>query len=102
MFFLNLILFLNKFFLLFPPVRTVIEELYNYKRTNQIDAGQFVDDNLKMVAFNFVKKQSQQLVYKMIAQTFDLIPSKCLFIDKLKEMIAEHYYKEVRTFEEQI
>lgn len=74
---------------------SVLEDLYNFKQTNDIRSDQFVDDNLRMVAFNFIKKQSQPNLYKIAVVTFDLMSSRHLFVDKIRELIREHHYKEV-------
>lgn len=63
-----------------------------------LSASNFVDDNMKMVSFNFVKKQGQQNLFRIVVQTFDLIASKHLFIEPIKELVADHYYKEVKLF----
>ncbi|KAG4074788.1 hypothetical protein HA402_006427 [Bradysia odoriphaga] len=47
-----------------------------------------------MVAFNFIKKQSQPNLYKIAVVTFDLMSSRHLFVDKIRELIREHHYKE--------
>lgn len=61
---------------------------------NGSDATQYVDDNLKMVAFNFVRKQGQPNLYQMVVKTFDMLASRHLFVDKIRELIVEHCYKE--------
>lgn len=72
-----------------------MEDLHNFKRTNDIKPDLYIDDNLRMVAFNFIKKQSQPNLYKIVVVTFDLMTSRHLFIDKIRELIQEHHYKEV-------
>lgn len=74
---------------------SVLEDLHNFKRTNNIRPDPYVDDNLRMVAFNFIKKQSQPNLYKIVVVTFDLMTSRHLFIEKIRELIQEHHYKEV-------
>lgn len=75
---------------------SVLEDLHNFKHTNDIRSDQYVDDNLRMVAFNFIKKQSQPNLYKIAVVTFDLMNSRHLFVEKIRELIREHHYKEVR------
>lgn len=72
-----------------------MEELANFKISSKIDSSQYIDDNIRMVSFNFIKKQSQQNMYKLVVKTFDLIERKTIFIEKLRELIATHFYKEV-------
>lgn len=71
-----------------------MEDLHNFKRTNDIRPDPYIDDNLRMVAFNFIKKQSQPNLYKIVVVTFDLMTSRHLFIEKIRELIREHHYKE--------
>lgn len=61
---------------------------------NGSDASHYVDDNIKMVAFNFVRKQGQPSLYQMVVKTFDMLASRNLFVAKIKELIDEHSYKE--------
>lgn len=77
---------------------TVMEELV-VLRCNHLreQFNNFVDDNLKMVAFNLVKKHGQQPL-RMIVTAFDLKENKLLFMDKINEFIKMHYYKEVSWF----
>lgn len=72
-----------------------MEELSNFKTAYNINGSSYIDDNIRMVAFNFIKKQSQQNIYKMVVQTFNLIERKSLFVEKIRELIAIHFYKEV-------
>lgn len=73
-----------------------MDELHNFKIAQRLDSAELVDDNTKMVAFNFVKKQGQPHLYKIVVTTFDLMSSRHLFIAKIKELIEEHCYKEVK------
>lgn len=57
----------------------------------------YADDNLKMVAFNLVKKNSQQSI-KMVVAGFSLKECKDLFYDKIIDLISNHYYKEVSYY----
>lgn len=87
--------FVSFFFDLFVAWISVLEDLHNFKRTNDIRPDPYIDDNLRMVAFNFIKKQSQPNLYKIVVVTFDLLTSRHLFIDKIRDLIREHHYKEV-------
>lgn len=71
-----------------------MEELCTYHNANSQHSGKYIDDNLKMVAFNLIKKHGQQPM-KFMVNSFNLIESKQLFIIKIKEFINEHSYKEV-------
>lgn len=73
----------------------VIEELCNFKVVKRIDSEPFLDDNTKMVAFNFGKQNGQQTFFKMIVTIYNLIDTKQLFVDKIRDMIREHNYKDV-------
>lgn len=74
----------------------VIEELHRFKNENQIDASAFLDRNVKMVAFNFARQSNHPTFLKMMASIFELPRDKDMFIDKLREILAEHNYKDVR------
>lgn len=76
---------------------TVVEELNAFKMENSIDASPFVDRNLKMVAFNFAKQSNQPTFFKMITTIYELKEDKEMFIDKIKELLTEHNYKDVRA-----
>lgn len=55
------------------------------------------DNNLKMVAFNFaMKKRIQDNVYQLISNTYEFKESKDIFTEKIRELINEKYYKDVR------
>lgn len=73
-----------------------MDELHNFKTAYRLDSAGLVDDNTKMVAFNFVKKQGQPHLYNIVVNTFDLLSSRHLFIAKIKELIEENCYKEVK------
>lgn len=77
---------------------TVIEELHKYKHENQIDASAFLDRNLKMVAFNFARYSNHPPFLKMMATIFELPREKDMFIDKIRDIIAEHNYKDVKSY----
>lgn len=73
----------------------VIEELNNFKVSKRIESEPLLDDNIKMVAFNFGKQNGQQTFFKMIVTIYNLIGTKRLFVDKIRDMIREHNYKDV-------
>lgn len=73
----------------------VIEELCNFKTSKRIDSEPFLDDNTKMVAFNFGKQNGQQTFFKLLVTIYNLIETKQLFIEKIRDMIREHNYKDV-------
>lgn len=50
-----------------------------------------------MVAFNFaMKKRIQDNIYQLISNTFEFKESKDIFTEKIRELIDEKYYKDVR------
>ncbi|CAO1409572.1 unnamed protein product [Diamesa hyperborea] len=76
---------------------TILEELLKYKKTLVSLGGRiedYVDDNIKMVSFNFVKKCGQVTCFKLVVTIFDLVKSKHLFVGPIKELMASKYYKE--------
>lgn len=73
----------------------VIEELNNFKTSKRIESEPLLDDNIKMVAFNFGKQNGQQSFFKLIVNIYNLIGTKRLFVDKIHDMIREHNYKDV-------
>ncbi|XP_062699607.1 exonuclease mut-7 homolog [Aedes albopictus] len=73
---------------------TVLEEMRNFKKHYNLGTDQLVDDNLRMVAFNFVAKQGHCLLFRMVVDTFEFLQCRELFVPKLREMIARKQYKE--------
>lgn len=80
----------------------MIEELHNFKTMRAIPCQRFIDDNIKMVAFNFGKRNGQQTFFKMMVNIFELIESKHLFIDKIRDLIKEQNYKDVSALVREI
>lgn len=76
-------------------IATVIEELHRFKNQHQIDASAFLDRNIKMVAFNFGRQSNHPTFLKMMATIFELPRDKDMFIDKIREILTEHNYKDV-------
>lgn len=74
---------------------TVIEELHRFKNQHHIDASSFLDRNIKMVAFNFARQSNHPTFLKMMATIFELPRDKDMFIDKIRDILAEHNYKDV-------
>ncbi|XP_058445548.1 exonuclease mut-7 homolog [Malaya genurostris] len=73
---------------------TVMEELATFKKTYGVGTDGLVDDNLRMVAFNFIAKQGHCLLFRMIAETFELLACREMFVPKIREMINRKQYKE--------
>lgn len=73
---------------------TVLEEMSNYKKQYSLEADPLVDDNLRMVAFNFVAKQGHCVLFRMVVNTFELLRCPDLFIPKVREFLAQKQYKE--------
>lgn len=73
----------------------VIEELNAFKTENSVDITAYVDRNLKMVAFNFAKRSNQPTFFKLMANIYELIQNNEMFVGKIRELIAEHNYKDV-------
>lgn len=74
----------------------MIEELHRYKSEYQIDGAVLLDRNSKMVAFNFARQSNHPTFIKMMAHTYELPHAKDMFIEKIREIINEHNYKDVR------
>lgn len=74
----------------------VIEELNRFKQNNCLNANGLLDDNLRMVALNFARTSGQQSRLKLIVSTFELVGHNLLFIDRIRDLIAQHNYKDVR------
>ena len=72
-----------------------MEELYKMKTSGYLCSQQPLDDNVKTVSFNFARKSAARTMIKFFVKSFDLIESKHLFVDKIRELIAEHNYKDV-------
>lgn len=74
---------------------TILDELSNYKKSiNSERAESFLDDNTKMVAFNFLKKSGQITAFKLVVETFELVKSKQMFVPEVRELIASKHFKE--------
>lgn len=73
---------------------TILEELSNYKKTMNTRAVEYLDENLKMVAFSFLKKCGQITAFKLVVDTFELIKSKHLFVPEIRELLAAKHFKE--------
>lgn len=73
----------------------MIEELHRFKCDNQIEASSFLDRNIKMVAFNFARQSNHPTFLKMMATIFELPRDKEMFIEKIRNILAEHNYKDV-------
>lgn len=74
---------------------SVIEELHRFKNEHQIDASTFLDRNVKMVAFNFARPSNHPSFLKMMTSIFELARDKDMFIEKIRDILAEHNYKDV-------
>lgn len=53
---------------------------------------QTISDDLKMVAFNFFYNQSQ--LFTIVCECYDLKKSRHIFVDRIRELIAEQKYKD--------
>jgi 3'-5' exonuclease len=73
---------------------TILDELLQYKRSMHQSPQMFLDDNIKMVSFNFLKKSGQITAFKLVVEIFELIKSKHLFVPEIHELIATNSYKE--------
>ncbi|XP_055551478.1 exonuclease mut-7 homolog [Wyeomyia smithii] len=73
---------------------TVIEELASFKKQYKPDTSVLVDDNLRMVAFNFVAKHGHCQLFRMVVDTFEMLPCREMFIPQVRQMIVRKQYKE--------
>lgn len=77
---------------------TLLEELQTYKKkfrhTNEIGMQQMLDDNTKVVAFNFLKRSGQITAFKLVVDVFELLSSNYLFVAEIHELITAKHYKE--------
>lgn len=76
----------------------VLEELSSFKKreSNAYNETMLIDDNLCMVAYNFGKAANAQLsTFKLVVDTFGLVGRKHLFLEKIKELVAQYNYKDV-------
>lgn len=73
----------------------ILEELANFKKFygSNLDP-QLLDDNKKMVAFNFLKKCGQITAFRLVVDTFELVKSKHLFVPEIRELVSSKHYKE--------
>lgn len=80
----------------------VIEELYNFKTSRRIYSESYLDENTKMVAFNFGKLNGQHSFFKLIVTIYNLVAAKQLFVEKVRDMVREHNYKDVSAVDTNI
>lgn len=73
---------------------TILDELAIYKKSLHPQSASLLDDNTKMVAFNFLKKCGQITAFKLVVETFELIKSKHLFVTEIRDLIAAKHFKE--------
>lgn len=73
---------------------TILDELSNYKKINRPNTSQLLDDNIKVVSFNFLKKSGQITTFKLVVDVFELIMSKNLFVSEIRELITAKHFKE--------
>ncbi|KAG5683881.1 hypothetical protein PVAND_013142 [Polypedilum vanderplanki] len=82
---------------------SILEELLNYKKLNHHNPSSnlnnnnmtlLLDDNIKLVAFNFLKKCGQITTFRLVVEIFELIKSKHLFVSEIHELVAAKYFKE--------
>lgn len=57
-----------------------------------------LDDNLKMVSFNFAKHSQQLSALKIIVFIFELKNSNHLFVGEIKSLLAKGQFKEAGQF----
>lgn len=73
---------------------TILDELSSFKKAMNTRAVEFLDDNTKMVAFNFLKKSGQITAFKLVVDTFELVKSRNLFVPEIRELLLAKHYKE--------
>lgn len=73
---------------------TILDELANFKKTMNRRSDTYLNDNTKMVAFNFLKKSGQITAFRLVVDTFGLIESKELFVPEIRELITARMFKE--------
>lgn len=75
---------------------SILEELQLYKRKflSHNVISQMLDENIKMVAFNFLKRSGQITAFRLAVESFELAQSKKLFIEEIHELIATKHFKE--------
>lgn len=79
----------------------MVQELHTFKVANAINGSSYLDDNLRMIAFNLARKSNQPSFFKLITSIYELDHriGKELFLPKIHELINERNYKDVsRTF----
>lgn len=72
----------------------MIEELNSFKKRYTPATDQLVDDNLRMVAFNFMTKQTHCLLFRLAVDTYELLRCREMFVPKVRAMLARKQYKE--------
>lgn len=74
----------------------LIKELENHMKSLDPQAletiTQYIDENLKMVAFNFFRRHLN--LFPIIVDCYALKRSKHLFVDNIRDLLTEYQYKE--------
>lgn len=75
---------------------SLLEELHVFKRKFlPSDAtAQLLDDNVKVVAFNFLKRCGQITAFRLAVDIFELVKTKHLFVAEIHELTAAKHFKE--------
>lgn len=70
----------------------ILDELSSYKRF--YGAQNHLDDNTKMVAFNFLKRCGQSSTFKLAVETFELIQSNQMFVPEIRQLMSQSLFKD--------
>lgn len=75
---------------------SILEELQLFKRKflSPDEVSRMIDDNIKVVAFNFLKRCGQITTFRLAVDIFELIESKKLFVEEIHELITTKHFKE--------
>lgn len=74
----------------------IMEELKSWKVECSADVSHFLSKEVKLSAFNIVRKQSLFALMKLVADVYEMGTDCDIFLDVIKHMVEEHQYKEVR------
>lgn len=80
----------------FEALVTVLETICDLRKS-QPEISSSCDDNMRVVAFNFVKISGILTLYKSVIEAFELDKAKDILVLKVQELVAEQYYKDVSS-----
>lgn len=73
----------------------IMEEFKTWSTSNRSKISSLLNPDIKISAFNIVRKQSLFALMKLVAEVYEMITDSEMFLDIIHHMIQEKKYKEV-------